>query len=114
MLLETNPTSGRPQTEAIYLSKAEAKQYYTAKGGVQTQASPGMRGSQRAALNHLHRLVLLVLCFHLANYLVLSFYPTGPRALPDLHAHLLAKMDSKAEHCRKVIQNYYGWHPLSF
>ena len=56
-----------------------------------------IRSVLKRELNHLQRTVILGLCFHLVSHLVLFPSLIRPRALPDMHAHLLAKVDFSEE-----------------
>ena len=66
---------------------------------------------QRGDLNHLYRAVL-GLCFHWP--IILFYFSTGHRTLTDMHAHLLAKMDSRAKHDEMVSGLIRAWCALPF
>ena len=48
------------------------------------------------------------LFFPLANILLCFSHLIEPRALPNMHAHLLTKMDSRERAYGKVSRSYYG------
>ena len=74
---------------------------------------PQWGASQRGDLNHKDGVVLLGPCLPLANCLISHTWP-DPGPSPDLRAHLLAKMDSKAEHDGRVSRLTMAWCPLPF
>ena len=73
----------------------------------------------RGDLNQLCRTVLPGLCLPLANYPVLFLTPDWSvlflthRTLPNMHAHLLAKMDSRAKGSG-MVSGLMAWHPPPF
>ena len=75
--------------------------------------SSWMRSHRWGDLNHLYRPVLLSLFPPLANYLVLFL-----RAIPDIPAHHLAKIDSRARFYGMVMGWLSGlimaWHTIPF
>ena len=54
------------------------------------------------------------LCLPLSNYLISFSHVTCPKALPKMHEHVSAKMDSGAEAYRKLGITYYGAGAPSF
>ena len=54
------------------------------------------------------------LCLPLYNYLISFSHVTCPKALPKMHEHVSAKMDSGAEACRKLGITYSGGGAPSF
>lgn len=67
---------------------------------------------QQGDLNHLHREVLPA--FLWPTILFYFSHLTGPRALPDMRAHVLAKTDLRAKGYGAVSGLIMAWHPLRF
>ena len=97
-------TRGRAHREVVNLSKAEAKQKYTPREGLQVRVSPLSEEctgevTETTYMGHFFQVFVFlwpIILFYL-------FYLAGLRNLPDLCAYLLAKMDFKAKHGGKVI-----------